>query len=103
MDADEDEYIVIPDPNNPSESIRAKLLKYEKIKGEDHEYRLNDKTKIKLILDVDSISRPIDPKTNKPAVNPTTGEPVINISWGVRVRTIYSEAALNEYKGRVDR
>jgi hypothetical protein len=98
MSAEEDGYIMIPNPSNPSQAIRAKLLKYDKIKGEDHEYRLKDGTRIKLILEVDTISRPMDPQTDYPAVNPATGEPLINISWGVRVKTIYSEEALNKFR-----
>jgi hypothetical protein len=95
----EDEgYIVIPNPSNPNLPVRAKLLKYKKTKGEDFEYTLDNGTKVKLIIQVDNISRPIDPSTNLPAVNPSTGEPVLNVSWGIRVKTIYSEKALNEVR-----
>ncbi len=99
MTSNNDSYIIIRNPNNPNQHVRAKLLRHQKIRGEDHEYELEDGTRIRLILDVDNISRPIDPETNRPAINPTTGEPVINISWGFRVMTVYSERALREFGG----
>ena len=97
MSSDEGGYIMVPNPNNPNQSVMAKVLEYDKVSGEDYEYKLRaDGTRIKLTLDVDTISRIIDPSTNKPAINPKTGEPLFNITWGLRVRTIYSEQALNE-------
>jgi len=96
----DDGYIMVPNPNNPNQSVRARLLEYDRVSGQDYEYKLRvDGTKIRLILDVDTISRIIDPITNRPAINPRTGEPMYNISWAVRVRTIYSEQALNETRG----
>lgn len=83
---------------NPDNKVKVKLLKYEKTRGEDFEYQLKDGTKIQLKFDVNSIYRPIDESTGKPAVNSKTGEPVITINWGVRVNTIYSEKALSEFK-----
>jgi hypothetical protein len=96
MSSDDEGYIVVTDPINPNHTVRAKLLKYEKVGGQDYEYKLPDGTRIRLIIDVDTISRVMDPKTNQPAVNPKTREPIYSISWGVRVRTIYSEDALNQ-------
>lgn len=95
--SDEEGYVVQRDPSNPNRTVRAKLLRYEKISGEDHEYRLQDGTRIRLVVDVENITRLIDPTTNQPAINPVTGEPVINISWGLRINTIYSERALREF------
>lgn len=37
------------------------------------------------------------------AVNPKTGEPQININWGVRIMTIYSEEALREIEGGINK
>lgn len=99
MSSDNAGYIMVLNPNNPNQVTRAKLLNYEKVSGKDHEFRLPDGTRIQLILDVDTISRILDPETNRPSVNPKTGEPMYNISWGVRVRTIYSEEALNQSRG----
>jgi hypothetical protein len=67
--------------------VRALELNYlyEKVAGEDDEYKLPDGTKIQLIMDVDTISRIIDPMTNRPAVNPRTGEPMYNISLATHV------------------
>jgi hypothetical protein len=61
--------------------------------------RLPDGSTITLNVQIESISRPIEPQTGKPFVNPTTHEPVYNIRWGMRVNTTYSEAALNEARG----
>jgi hypothetical protein len=84
MRSDEDGYIIVPNPNNPNQNVRAKLLDFDKVSGQDYEYKLRvDGTKIRLVLDVDTISRIIDPVTNRPAVNPKTREPVFNISWAV--------------------
>ena len=71
MSSDEDGYIIVPNPNNPNQPVRAKLLEFDKVSGQDYEYKLRvDGTKIRLALDVDTISRIIDPVTNRPAVNP---------------------------------
>jgi hypothetical protein len=99
MGQNDEGYIIIPNPINPTQRVRAKVLDYQKIQGEDHIYRLNDGTRIKLVVEVDTISRPIDPESGKPVVNPATGEPVININWGVRVMTMYSAQALDGFKG----
>lgn len=99
MGQNDEGYIIVPNPLNPTQRLKAKVLDYQKIKGEDHLYRLEDGTKIKLVIEVDTISRPIDPETGKTVFNPTTGEPVININWGVRVMTMYSAQALDEFKG----
>lgn len=96
MSSEDEGYILVPNPNNPNQPIKAKLLRFRPTRGEEYEYTLDDGTRIRLVVDVESIFRPIDPKTGKPAVNPKTGEPQININWGVRVMTIYSEAALRE-------
>jgi hypothetical protein len=67
MNSGDDGYIMVPNPNNPNQSVRAKLLEYDKVSGQDYEYKLRvDGTKIRLILDVDTISRIIDPITNRP-------------------------------------
>lgn len=99
MATDEQGYIIINDPLNPNRNVRSKLLKYDITKGEDYELRLEDGSKIILNVQIDSISRPIDPQTNNPSVNPITGEPVYHVRWGMRVNTIYSEKALNEARG----
>lgn len=95
MGSDE-EFIVLHDANN--QPVKAKLVKYIQIKGEDPVYELEDGTKIRPKVEVDYIARPIDPKTGNFAVNPMTGEPVININWGLRVMTTYSEAALSGFR-----
>jgi hypothetical protein len=92
-------YIVVNDPINPNRMVRAKLLRYDTIRGQDYEFRLEDGIRIALNLQLDSISQPLDPQTGNPAVNPMTGEPVYHIRWGMRVNTIYSEDALNRVRG----
>jgi hypothetical protein len=49
MSSDEAEYIMVPNPNNPSQRIKARLLAWEKTSGEDYEFKLKDGTRIKLI------------------------------------------------------
>ena len=99
MSSDDEGYIVSPNPSNPSQPIKSKVLRFKKIKGEDYEYVLDDGTKIKLIIDMTNITRPIDPNTKKLSRNPLTKEPIINITWGVRVMTTYSEKALEKING----
>ena len=60
MSSDEEGYIMVPNPSNPTQSVRAKLLRYEKVAGENYEYKLPDGTKIQLITDVDTISRVVN-------------------------------------------
>lgn len=97
MSSNDEGFIIIRDPNN--RPVKAKVLKYRKVKGEDYEYQLEDGTKIKLIIEVNHISKPVDPKTGDFIVNTTTGEPVIHVDWGIRLMTIYSESALRGFKG----
>jgi hypothetical protein len=95
----DEEFIVVPNPNDPNRPIRAKLLRYHQTRGQENEYNeytLEDGTRIRLFIDVESIYRPFDPVTGNLAVNPKTGEPQININWGVRIMTVYSEKALRE-------
>jgi hypothetical protein len=99
MSSAEEGYIVLPNPNDPSQLVKAKLLKFKKTSGNDHEYTLDDGTRIRLVVDVENIYRPLDPNTGKLAANPKTGEPQININWGMRIMTIYSEKGLREIEG----
>jgi hypothetical protein len=99
MAAKEQGYIVVNDPFNPNRMVRARLLEYQTIRGEDYLLRLRDGSTITLNVQIESVSRPIEPQTGKPLVNPITREPVYHVRWGMRVNTTYSEAALNEARG----
>ena len=92
----EERFVIVPHPRDPTKRVKAKVVKFKVLKEDWNEYELENGTLIRVILNVNHISMPIDPETGEFIKNPETGEPIYNLNWNVRIVTLYPKKILEE-------
>ena len=86
-------FVMVPDPRDPRKFIRGRVVGFKALKEDWNEYELEDGTRVRVKLVVQSISYALDPSTGEVIRSPS-GEPVLNVKHSVVVAALFPEERL---------
>ncbi|RLE78849.1 MAG: hypothetical protein DRJ51_08845 [Thermoprotei archaeon] len=91
----EKRFINVPDPRNPKRLTKGLIVKFKPVKEEWSEYELEDGTRVRAKLVVQSIAYVIDPDTGEIMRNPLK-EPIINVRHTVVITAEFPEEKVSK-------
>ncbi len=90
-----EKFINVPDPRNPNKLTKGLVVNFRTVKEDWNEYELDDGTRVRVKLVVQSIAYVIDPETGEILRNPLN-EPVINVRHTIIITAEFPKEKISE-------
>ncbi len=82
-------YVYVPNPQNPSEQVRAKIINFKPPKAmEPLELELEDGSMLRIFFSVTAVSQPVN-EDGVPLINPSNKKPYYTINYNISLTPIF--------------